>query len=426
MIQNGALGRLAQLFNNDYKSTLSNTVGLLKAARRGAESIKVDLEKALDLVNDIYSAEGEDRESQIALYRGVVKSIEATTKAAAKNGFSLIDDSDYSVEIAKPTGSWKRSIEHHELNSGKDGLDLPVSDEFGGSFTQDDAQKRIAAAMKKVNRALSSFNSDLDAVQSQADKAGPIKQKKADDEQEDVFLEIVKTVVIALAIAICIRTVLFQPFNIPSGSMKSTLLVGDYLFVSKYSYGYSHKSLPFGVPFFRGRIFERQPERGDVVVFKLPRDGKTDYIKRCVGLPGDKIQMISGVLYINGEAVPKEKAGIFTDINIPANTRKNIQEYVETLPNGVRHITLDEKSFERNDDTGIFVVPDGHYFMMGDNRDNSSDSRVFTSGVGYVPAENLVGRAELIFFSTNQSARLWEIWKWPTTIRYSRLFQKIN
>ena len=219
----------------------------------------------------------------------------------------------------------------------------------------------------------------------------PVKQ------QESGTWETIKVVVQALLIAFVLRTFLFQPFNIPSGSMKDTLLVGDYVFVSKYAYGFSRYSFPFGFPPVSGRIFGSDPVRGDVIVFKLPRDNSTDYIKRLVGLPGDRIQVQEGVLYINGTAVPRVKIDDFIDDEDPDNPVR-IARYRETLPNGVSYEVLDQTPFGALDNTQEYVVPPGHYFFMGDNRDNSLDSRV-QSAVGYVPYENLVGRAEVIFFS---------------------------
>jgi signal peptidase I len=223
----------------------------------------------------------------------------------------------------------------------------------------------------------------------------------------------------ALLIALVIRTLLFQPFNIPSGSMKATLLIGDYLFVSKYSYGYSHYSLPLSPPLFPGRIFGSMPERGDVVVFRLPKDDSTDYIKRVIGLPGDRIKMIDGMLYINGAAVKRERVSDFIDDENGGSER--VRRWRETLPNGVTYQTLDLQDNGFLDNTQEYVVPAGHYFMMGDNRDNSTDSRVL-SAVGYVPFENLVGKAQIIFFSIGDGEPAWHIWSWPWSVRWSRLF----
>jgi signal peptidase I len=223
----------------------------------------------------------------------------------------------------------------------------------------------------------------------------------------------------ALLIALVIRTLLFQPFNIPSGSMKATLLIGDYLFVSKYSYGYSHYSIPFSPPVFSGRVFGSSPERGDVVVFRLPRDDSTDYIKRVIGLPGDRIQMKDGLLHINGTPVKRERAEDFMDDE--NGTPERVRRWRETLPNGVVYQTLDLQDNGLLDNTQEYLVPAGHYFMMGDNRDNSTDSRVL-SQVGYVPFENLVGKAQIIFFSIGDGEPAWHIWSWPWSVRWSRLF----
>jgi signal peptidase I len=239
-------------------------------------------------------------------------------------------------------------------------------------------------------------------------------------------VETIKTVVYAVLIAIIVRTVAYEPFNIPSGSMIPTLLIGDYLFVSKFSYGYSRYSLPFGLPLFSGRILAGEPHRGDVVVFKLPRDNSTDYIKRVIGLPHDRIQVKDSVLYINDQPVKREQIEDYVYREGPNPTRAT--QYMETLPGGVRHRIIQLPSGSNLDNTDVFTVPDGSYFMMGDNRDNSLDSRVAkdSGGVGFVPAENLVGRAEFLFFSTDGSARIWEFWKWPLAIRYVRLFTGIR
>ncbi|TIX46495.1 MAG: signal peptidase I, partial [Mesorhizobium sp.] len=217
--------------------------------------------------------------------------------------------------------------------------------------------------------------------------------------------ETVSVIVQALLLALVIRTLLFQPFSIPSGSMRPTLLEGDYLFVTKWSYGFSRYSLPFGPNIFSGRIWGSEPKRGDVVVFKFPPDPSVDYIKRVVGLPGDKIQVKDGQLFINDVSVPRVKVGQIDNRDI---TEENgpVDVYRETLPNGVTYDTLDLTQASIGDNTKEFTVPPGHYFMMGDNRDNSSDSR-FT--VGFVPEENLVGRANLIFFSIAGSASPLEI-----------------
>ncbi|MGI9416094.1 MAG: signal peptidase I [Hyphomicrobiales bacterium] len=237
-------------------------------------------------------------------------------------------------------------------------------------------------------------------------------------------MEIVKVVIHALILAFLVRTFLYQPFNIPSGSMKSTLLVGDYLFVSKFSYGYSKYSLPFSPDLFSGRLLSDTPERGDVAVFKLPRDNETDYIKRVVGLPGDRIFVRDNVLHINGQPVPRERVEDFLDTNRSGNVVA-VTRYRETLPNDVSYLTIDSDSVGMDDNTREYVVPAGHYFMMGDNRDNSQDSR-FLEDVGYVPLENFVGRAEIIFFSIDGRARFWQVWRWPTSIRWSRLLDLVD
>lgn len=244
-------------------------------------------------------------------------------------------------------------------------------------------------------------------------------------------METVKTIVYAVLIALVVRTLLIEPFNIPSRSMLPTLLVGDYLFVSKYSYGYSRYSfslfgisIPFGLGGEHGRILSHPVERGDVVVFKLPRDNKTDYIKRIVGLPGDRIQMIAGILNINGTPVQRQATDDFMDDRGDGQFIR-YHQYIETLPNGVKHRILERDDEQALDNTGVYVVPAGHYFAMGDNRDNSLDSRV-QSAVGYVPAENLVGRAEFLFFSIDENYHWWEFWQWPQAIRFSRFFTAVD
>ncbi|MBL0936909.1 MAG: signal peptidase I [Rhizobiaceae bacterium] len=236
------------------------------------------------------------------------------------------------------------------------------------------------------------------------------------------FGETVSVIVQALLLALVIRTLLFQPFSIPSGSMRPTLLEGDYLFVTKWAYGYSKHSLPFSPPLFEGRIWGSEPERGDVVVFKFPPDPSLDYIKRVIGLPGDTIQMIDGQLQINGEAVPRELVDELDNPDITEMARP-VEVWRETLPNGVSYDTLDLSPNSIGDNTREFQVPEGHYFMMGDNRDNSTDSRF---SVGYVPADHLVGRANIIFFSMSGGASPLEIWRWPTELRFSRLFDMVE
>jgi signal peptidase I len=233
--------------------------------------------------------------------------------------------------------------------------------------------------------------------------------------------ESVRSILQVVLIALAFRILLFQAFSIPSGSMKATLLVGDYLFVSQYSYGWSHYSLPFSPPLFSGRIFGSEPKRGDVVVFRLPKDDSIDYIKRVIGLPGDRIQMIDGLLHINGVPVNRERVGNFID----DETGRPVRRWRETLPNGVSYETLDLDDNGYLDNTQEYVVPPGHLFMMGDNRDNSQDSRVL-SAVGYVPFENLIGKAQVIFFSIGDGEPAWHIWSWPWSVRWSRLFTIIR
>lgn len=242
------------------------------------------------------------------------------------------------------------------------------------------------------------------------------------------WAESIKTVVYAGLIAVGIRTVAFEPFNIPSGSMIPTLLVGDYLFVSKYAYGYSKHSLPFSPDLFEGRLLGALPHRGDVAVFKYPRDNSTDYIKRIVGLPGDRIQVRGGRLFVNGGEVPREALGPYTVEG--DGPRMTVRRYREQLPGSqgggpVRHEILEQTDDGQYDNTPEFLVPPGHVFAMGDNRDNSLDSREMNA-VGFVPLENLVGRAEMIFFSVDGSAAWYEVWAWPFAIRWSRIFSSVN
>ena len=238
--------------------------------------------------------------------------------------------------------------------------------------------------------------------------------------------ELIETIVVvaqALLIALVVRSFLFQPFNIPSGSMIPTL------FVSKYSYGFSKHSFPFSPDLFEGRIFGKEPERGDVVVFKLPRDNSTDYIKRVIGLPGDHIRMVNGHLTINGQPVKKELIGK-KDVSAGAGYRDRATLYRETLPNGVSYVSQELDLFGNmlGRNTPDFEVPAGHYFMMGDNRDNSLDSRVSAKegGVGFVPFENLEGKATVLFFSIEEGTAGWQIWNWPWALRPSRLFNSVR
>ena len=248
--------------------------------------------------------------------------------------------------------------------------------------------------------------------------------------------ETIRTLVYALLIALVFRSALYQPFSIPSGSMKPTLLIGDYLFVSKYAYGYSRHSFPLSPGLFPdGRWPDRMPERGDVIVFKLPKDGETDYIKRVIGMPGETIQVHGGVLHINGVPVERERVGDFAE---PLDSRSSLRcerrgadergrriclksLFRETLPNGRTYLTLNanDDSVSASDNTRPYLVPEDHYFFMGDNRDNSIDSR-YLQAVGFVPAENLVGRAEIIFLSSE--SRAFFPWDW----RLGRFFDDLR
>ncbi len=240
--------------------------------------------------------------------------------------------------------------------------------------------------------------------------------------------ETIKIILQALAIALVVRVFFYQPFNIPSGSMKQTLLVGDYLFVSKLSYGYSRYSFPFGLNLFSGRLFGSEPQRGDVVVFKLPRDNSTDYIKRVIGMPGDELVVREGAVYINGKELPRRRIADFVTREDGGPPRR-IPAYEETNPEGRKYVVLDAEPNGPFDNTQTYKVPVGHYFMMGDNRDNSQDSRALW-GVGYVPRENLIGRADLIFFSApfdeDDAFRITRPWTWPADIRWNRFFSLVR
>jgi signal peptidase I len=246
---------------------------------------------------------------------------------------------------------------------------------------------------------------------------------KAEPKPQNALWENIKVIIQALLLAMVIRTVLFQPFTIPSGSMMPTLLVGDYIFVNKFAYGFSKYSLPFSPNLFSGRVLEfSKPKRGDVIVFRLPSDPDIDYIKRLEGLPGDRIQMINGVLFINGKPVPKVPDGSFTS-DYRLDPGSDVPVFRETLDTGKTYDTLDQSPVSRGDNTPEFIVPAGHYFFMGDNRDNSLDSRF---DVGYVPEENVVGRASVIFFSLGNDTPFREIWNWPANMRWNRIFKAVD
>ena len=237
-----------------------------------------------------------------------------------------------------------------------------------------------------------------------------------------------RTLVYAVLIAVGIRTVAYEPFHIPSESMLPTLLVGDYVFVSKFAYGYSKYSVIFSPPIFEGRILGSAPRRGDVAVFRWPRDPSIDYIKRVIGLPGDRIQMRDGALYINGEPVKRRRIEDFERRDRFGNVQERVEQWEETLPNGAKYVTLNLYNYNAGDNTGVYTVPAGHYFMMGDNRDNSQDSRVpvEVGGVGYVPADHLIGRAEVRWISIDQSASLLKPWTWFSALRWNRMFTGID
>jgi signal peptidase I len=272
--------------------------------------------------------------------------------------------------------------------------------------------------------------------------AAPVDAPKKGGAREawDLF----KTVAYALLIALVLRVVLFQPFTIPSASMEPNLYEGDYIIVSKFAYGWSRHSLPFSPPLFSGRIGQRGPDRGDVVVFKLPNDDKVDYIKRLIGLPGDRIQVKDGLLYLNGREVPRAAAGRGPAYCNGETYTTDVARFRETLPNGKSYVTNDcSPATGDADNTAVYTVPAGCYFMMGDNRDNSLDSRFdpglipqgsascawdssvdehvgSQNGVGFVPAENLEGKADLILFSWSKGASLFKPWTWVMNARPSR------
>lgn len=265
----------------------------------------------------------------------------------------------------------------------------------------------------------------------------PHTAAEARRENTNDFLELAKAMAFAALIALSVRSFLFEPFNIPSGSMFPTLLVGDYLFVEKYAYGYSKYSFPLDPPVFEGRIMERPVTRGDVVVFRQPKRPQIDYIKRIIGIPGDTIEVREGLLYINGKPVQREYLG--NEETPDGSTTMFYLKYNETLPNGVKHHIYEISDHEALDNTVEYTVPEGFYFAMGDNRDSSLDSRV-TYEVGMVPAQNLVGRAAFIFFSTESigdkcvrtgmlaavksvGCKMIEL---PKAVRYNRIFSRVS
>ena len=236
------------------------------------------------------------------------------------------------------------------------------------------------------------------------------------------FISNLKSISFAVFIALIIRSFFAEPFNIPSGSMKPNLLVGDFIFVSKWSYGFSKHSLPFSIPLIPKKIFSKLPQRGDVVVFKTPQDNRTDYIKRVIGLPGDSIKIIGGKIIINDNLIKRKRINDFIDTDKNSSI-KRIRKYKEYFFDKEIEV-LDIMDQGIVDDTQLYIVPKGHFFVMGDNRDNSQDSR-FTNIVGYIPIENLIGKAQFIFFSLENS-RFLQLWKWPKAIRTERLFMQIQ
>ena len=265
------------------------------------------------------------------------------------------------------------------------------------------------------------------------------------------MVEIVKTIVFALLIALVLRVLLFQPYTIPSGSMEPNLYQGDYIIVSKYSYGYSKHSIPFSPPLFNGRIFNHAPRRGDIIVFKLPREPNIDYIKRLIGMPGDHLQVRSGVVFINGKALTRQQiSGGETDMG-EGDGPIPVDRFMETNPEGRSYVTNSIPQNQAAENTGVYVVPPHCYFMMGDNRDNSLDSRFDPGmegqalgpgncgwdptvdamvpneqGVGFVPEQNLEGRAQLILLSWNKNAALFKPWTWFLDARLSRFFKVLK
>lgn len=257
-------------------------------------------------------------------------------------------------------------------------------------------------------------------------------KRKQDEGLGGSVVEFVKTIVTAGLIAVLIHTFWFEPFYIPSGSMVPTLLVGDYLVVNKYAYGYSHFSFPFAPDFFSGRWPARMPKRGAVVVFRPPGEPDEDFIKRVIGLPGDTVQVKGGQLYINGKEVPRVDEGTYSDDSDGFGPPVLARDYKETLPGGRTHSILmrtngpDVQDGLDVNNTPLYTVPAGDLFMMGDNRDDSEDSRFLDGPVGYVPVENLVGPASFIFFSIDLTHPFWEIWYWPFEIRWDRMFKPIS
>jgi len=335
--------------------------------------------------------------------------------------------------VVDTTDAESSSVVSHDVSP--DDVELTPEAEFAASESDHTGTPEPAPVVTSAtHRPIWSDAGDAPFDDKKEKIPGPAKVRVKDDEKDDdggsaasETLEIVKTVVVALAIAFVLRVLLFQPFTIPSASMEPNLYEGDYIVVSKWAYGYSKFSsgLPINLPLGDDRVFGRAPNRGDIVVFKLPRDDKTDYIKRVIGLPGDTIQMIANKLYINGQPVEDVvvSQGEVNDIFGP----RPVTQVRETLPGGKTITIQDFGPGGDLDDTPVYEVPAGHYFMMGDNRDNSIDSRVQESaGVGLVPDENLVGKAEIIMFSWEPGASLLNPVSWFANVRPSRFFRVLD
>ncbi|THD79352.1 MAG: signal peptidase I [Phenylobacterium sp.] len=245
----------------------------------------------------------------------------------------------------------------------------------------------------------------------------------AEPARQGELLEIARTVAGGLAIALALRIVVFQPYTIPSSSMEPGLRTGDYVIVSKASYGWSRASIPFNPPLPGGRLFARAPKRGEVIVFRLPRDPTQVYVKRLIGLPGDRVQVVHGQVVVNGQPIPQQPAGFTEDPEAPG---RRVLQLLEPKPDGQRYVTYDAGPDHEGDDTAVYLVPQAHYFFMGDNRDNSLDSRwpQAEGGVDMVPAENLIGKAEVVMLSWKPGAAVLKPWTW-LALRPSRVFHRI-
>lgn len=246
---------------------------------------------------------------------------------------------------------------------------------------------------------------------------------KAKPTAKSEWIETIKTILIALLIAMTLRFTVAQPFRIPSGSMQPTLMVNDFIIVTKWSYGYNRFSIaPLEGLAPDGRLFGGEPKRGDVIVFRPPHEPKKDFVKRLIGMPGEKIQMKGGVLYIDDKPVQREYIGVQNFIEFNENFPREIKAYRERLPNGVTYTTFDKAENSQFDDTPVFVVPEGHYFMMGDDRDNSDDSR---GSVSFVPRDHLVGKAQFVAASFDYGVSLWP-WTWFTDFRGERFLKGVD